>query len=120
MAFDTKVRGRIGFETLQARKGLGLPLAHVQKGSILHLIDSERFERASSLNSGMRMEYDKDYSSEDISFPLVKGFREEGSPNRKTDSPHMKHPGIHEDPSWEKCLKEPSWRTKDTKRGCSK
>jgi len=104
--FDTKVQGKIIFETLQARKGPSLPPFPIWKGSILHLIDSMRFEWPSSLKSVKRREYDKDYSSEDISFPLVKGFREEGIPNRKIDSPCMKQPRIHEDPSWEKCLKE--------------
>jgi len=69
------------------------------------------------MNSATRMKYYKDYSSEDISFPLVKGFCEEGSKNCKTNSPHMKHPGIHENPSSEMCLKESTWWMKDTKRG---
>jgi hypothetical protein len=80
VAFDTKVSGKIGFETLQDRKGPGLPPVPVQKGSTLGLIDLERFEWASSLKFVMRMKYDKDYSGEDIRFPLVKGFHEEGSP----------------------------------------
>jgi hypothetical protein len=42
--------------------------------------------------SAKRQKYDKDYSSEDICFPHVKGFREEGSPNHKIDSPCMKYP----------------------------
>jgi hypothetical protein len=108
VAFDTKVQGEIIFETLLARKGPSLPPIPVWKGSILHLIDSTRFEQPSSLKSMKRREYDKEYSSEDISFPLVKGFHEEGIPNHKTNSPHMKHPGILEDPSWEKCSKEPT------------
>jgi len=52
--FDTKVQGKIGFETLQARKGPGLPYVPVQKGSILCLTDSKRFIQASSLNSVKR------------------------------------------------------------------
>jgi hypothetical protein len=42
--------------------------------------------------------YDKDYSSEDIYSPHVKGFHEEGIPNGKTDSPYMKDPRIYVDP----------------------
>jgi hypothetical protein len=68
VAFDTKVQGKIGFETSQARKGLGLPPVHVQKGNILHLTDPKRCVRASSLKSAKRQKYDKDYSSEDICF----------------------------------------------------
>jgi hypothetical protein len=103
LAFETKVSGKIGFETLSARKGPGLPHVSIWKGSILRLIDPKRFLRASSLNSAKRRKYDKDYSSEDICFPHVKGFREEGTPNRKTNSPHMKDPGIYVDSPWEKC-----------------
>jgi hypothetical protein len=68
----------------------------------------------------MRMKYDKDYSSEDIIFPLVKGFLKEGSLNRKTDSPHTKYPGIVEGSSWEKLSKELTWWTKDIWMGCNK
>jgi hypothetical protein len=45
VAFDAKVQGKIDFETLQARKGPGLPPVPVQKGSILRLIDSEKSEQ---------------------------------------------------------------------------
>jgi hypothetical protein len=65
-----------------------------------------------------RQKYDKDYSSEDICFPLVKGTHEAGIPNCKTDSPHMKHPGIHKDSPWKKCSKELTWRTEDTWTEC--
>jgi hypothetical protein len=119
VAFDTKVQGKIGFETLQARKGPGLPPVPVRKDSILHRIGPKRLVRASSLKSVKRQRYDKSYSSEDICFPLVKGFHKEGSPNRKIDSPHMKYPGIREDPSWGKCSKELTWRMKDTWIGCN-
>ena len=66
-----------------------------------------------------RQKYDKDYLSEDICYPLMKGFCEEGSLNRKNDSPHMKHSGIHEDSSWENYLKEMTWQMKDTWMGCN-
>jgi hypothetical protein len=48
--------------------------------------------------SAKRQKYDNDYTSEDIGFPHVEGFHEEGSLNRKTESPHMKDPGIYVDP----------------------
>jgi hypothetical protein len=102
--FDTKVLGKISFETLQAKKGLGLHLVLVRKGSILCLIDPKRFAWESLLNYVNIRKYDKDYSSEDICFPHVKGFCEEGSLNRKIDSPRMKYPGVYVDSSWEKCL----------------
>jgi hypothetical protein len=51
--------------------------------------------------------------------PLVKGFREEGSPNRKIDFPHMKDSGTYVDPPWEKCSKEQAWQMKDTQMGCN-
>jgi hypothetical protein len=50
--------------------------------------------------------YDKDYSSEDICLPLVKGGHEEGSLNHKIDSPHMKDLGVCVDSPWEKFMKE--------------
>jgi hypothetical protein len=109
VAFDTKIQGKIGFETLESRKGPSLPTVHVWKGSILCLNGPKRFVRESSLNSGKRRKYDKYYSSGDIGFPLVKGFHKEGIMNRKTDSPHMKYPGIYVEPPWEKCLREPTW-----------
>jgi hypothetical protein len=67
-----------------------------------------------------KQKYDKYYLSEDICCPLVKGFHKEGILNRKTDSPHVKYLGICVDPPWERCLKEPTWQTKDTKMGCTK
>jgi hypothetical protein len=71
------------------------------------------------LKYAKRWKYDKDYSSEDICCPLVKGFREEGSLNRKIDSPCRKDLGMYEDPSCEKCLKEKSWQMKDMRMGCN-
>ena len=120
VAFDTKVQGKIIFETLQARKGPSLPPFPIWKGSILHLIDSMRFEWPSSLKSAKIQRYDKGYSSEDICFPLVKGFHKEGIPNHKIDSLHMKYLGVLEDLSWKKCSKELTWQTKDTWVECNK
>ena len=120
MEFYAKLQGKIDFETLQAMRDPGLSPVLVRKGSILHLIDLEKSEWASSLKFAMRMKYDKDYSSEDISFLLMNEFREEDIPNRKINSPHMKQPVIHEELSWEKCLKEPTWCPKDTWMECNK
>jgi hypothetical protein len=105
VAFDTKVPRKIGFETLKAKKGLGLHHVLVRKGNILHLNDPHRFVWVSSLKhmSVKRKKYDKDCSSGDICFPHVKGVCEEGSPNRKTDFLQMKDSGIYVDPPWEKC-----------------
>jgi hypothetical protein len=50
-----------------------------------------------------RQKYDKDFSSEDIHFPHVKGFYEGGSPYHKTDSLRMKYQMKYGDPPWEKC-----------------
>jgi hypothetical protein len=75
----------------------GLPLVPVWKGSILHLIDSNKSEQASSLKSSERQKYDREYSSDDICFPLVKGFHREDIPNYKIDSPRVKYQEIHED-----------------------
>jgi hypothetical protein len=112
--FDSKVQGKIEFKTLQARYGPGLPPIPVWKGGILHQIGPNRFVQASLSKSAKRQKYDKSYSGKDICFPLVKGFHKEGSPNRKIDSPRMKYPRIHEEISWEKCSKEPTWWLKDT------
>jgi hypothetical protein len=90
VAFDTKVQGKIEFGTLSARKDPGLPLVPVWKGSILRHIGPKRLVWASSLKSAKRQRYDKNYSSEDICCPLVKGFHKESILNRKTDSPYMK------------------------------
>jgi hypothetical protein len=119
VAFYTKVQEKIGFGTLQARKDLGSPLVPVWKGSILHLTDLKRCVQASSLKSAKRRKYDKDYSSEDMFFPIVKGFREEGSLNCKTDSPHRKDLGMYEDPSCENFSKEQAWQMKDMRMGCN-
>jgi hypothetical protein len=52
--------------------------------------------------SAKRQKYDKDYSSEDICFPHVKGSPEEDSLNHKIDSLCMKYSGIYVDPPWER------------------
>jgi hypothetical protein len=39
VAFETKVPGKTGFETLQVSKGVGLHPVPIRKGSILCLID---------------------------------------------------------------------------------
>ena len=67
-----------------------------------------------------RLRFDKDYLSEDICFPLVKGSHKEGSPNYKIDSPRTEDLGVLEDLSWKKCLKELTWHTKDTWVGDNK
>jgi hypothetical protein len=120
MAFDAKVQEKIDFETLQAKRDPGLPPIPVREGSILNLTDSEKSKWASSLNFVKIRKYDKDYSSEYICFPLVKGTHEANSLNHKTDSPCMKHPGIDEDSPWKKCSNELTWQTEDTRMECSR
>jgi hypothetical protein len=70
--------------------------------------------------STKRQKYDKDYSSEDVCFPHVKGFHEEGSMNHKIDSLRMKDSRIYVDPPWENFSWELAWQTKDTWMGCNK
>jgi hypothetical protein len=112
--FDSMVQGKIDSKKLQARKDLGIPLALAQKGVGSRQNGQKRFGRASSLRSLKRPRYDKDYSSEDICCPLVKGSHKEGSPNRTTGFLHMKYLVVIEDLSWKKCSKELTWQMKDT------
>jgi hypothetical protein len=65
-----------------------------------------RFGQTSSLGFLERERLDKDYSIEDICFPLVKGSHKEGSLNYEIDSPRMEDLGVLEDLSWKKCSKE--------------
>ena len=120
VAFDSTVQGKIYSEKLQARQDLGIPLALAQKGVGSRQNGPIRFGWASSLGSVERPRLDKDYLSEYICFPLVKGSHKEGIPNRKTGSLHMKDLVVIEDMSWKKCSKELTWWTKDTWVGCNK
>jgi hypothetical protein len=120
MEFDAKVQGTIDFETLQARRDPGLPPVPVQEGSILHLNDLENSEWESSLNSMKRRMYDREYSSDDICFPLLKGFHKEDNLNCRTDSPCERHLGIYAASPQIKYSKDLTWWTKDTWMECNK
>jgi hypothetical protein len=67
-----------------------------------------------------RLREDKNYSSDDICFPLVKGSHKYDSPNHKTDFPHTKYLEVLEGMSWKKCSKESTWQMKDTCMGRNK
>ena len=100
------VQGKIDSEKLQARQDLGVPLALAQKGVGSRQNGLMRFGWAFSLGFVERLRLDKDYSSEDICCPLVKGFHKEGSLNRKNGSLHMQDLVVIEDLSWKNCLKD--------------
>jgi hypothetical protein len=120
VAFDAKVWGKIGFETLQSRKNPGIPHVPIQKGCGLRQNGPKRFGGASSLRSTKGPRSDNNYSSDYICFPLVKGSHKEGSSNHKIDFPHTKYLEVFEGLSWKKCSKGPTWQMTDTLMGHNK